>query len=96
MPLVEARLLDKSTYNGHSIPSSNIINRSQSSVKSYFFPFYRLVKLIVPVNCVLNQFQQLGSSVWELNDKYPGSCLCLLQHWNRELYTRMLTVGVIG
>ena len=30
-----------------------------------------------------------------VNDKYPGSCLCLLQHWNREFYTIMLTVGVI-
>ena len=47
------------------------------------------------VNCVLNQCRQLGSSVRELNDKYPGSCLCLLQHWNRESYTIMLTVGVI-
>ena len=48
------------------------------------------------LNCVLNQCRQLGSmSVRELNDKYPGSCLCLLQHWNRESYTIMLTVGVI-
>ena len=37
----------------------------------------------------------MGSSVKELNDKYPGSCLCLLQHWNIESYTIMLTVGVI-
>ena len=47
------------------------------------------------VSCVLNQCWQLGSSVRELNDKYPGSCLCLLQHWNRESYTIMLTVGVM-
>ena len=47
------------------------------------------------VNCVLNQYWQVGSSVRELNDKYPGSCLCLLQHWNRESYRIMLTVGVI-
>ena len=91
--MVEARLLDESTYNGHPIPSSNISSRSQSSVKPRFFPFYRLAKLIVPVSCVLNRYQQLGSSVRELNDKYPGSCLCLLQHWNRELYTVMLTMG---
>ena len=45
------------------------------------------------VNCELNQCQQLGSSVRELNNKYPGSCLCLLQYWNRELYTIMLTGG---
>ena len=44
---------------------------------------------------MLNQCQQLGSSVSELNDKYPGSCLCLLEHWNRELYTIILTAGVI-
>ena len=31
----------------------------------------------------------------ELNDKYPGSCLCLSQCCNRESYTIMLTVGVI-
>ena len=31
----------------------------------------------------------------ELNNKYPGSCLCLSQHWNRESYTIILTVGVI-
>ena len=93
---VEARLLNESTYNGHSIPSSNISSRSQSSVKSRFFLLYRLAKLIVPINCVLNQCQQLGSSVRKLNDKYPGSYLCLLEHWNRELYTCtiMLTVGV--
>ena len=47
------------------------------------------------VNCVLNQCQQLSSSVRELNDKYPGSCLCLLQQWKRESYTIMFTVGVI-
>ena len=46
-------------------------------------------------NCVLNQCWQLGSNVRELNDKYPGSCLCLLQRLNRESYTIMLTVGVI-
>ena len=91
---VEARLLNESTYNGHSIPSSNISRRLQSSVKSCFFPLYMLAKLIVPIICVLNQCQQLGSSVRKLNDKYPGSCLCLVQHWNRELYTIMLTVGV--
>ena len=44
---------------------------------------------------MLNQCRQLGSSVRELNDKYPGSCLCLSQHRNRESYTIMLTVGVI-
>ena len=71
------------------------VRRSQSSVKPRFFPFYRLAKLIVLVNCVLHQYQQLGSSVRELNDKYLDSCLCLLQHWNRELYTIMLTVGMI-
>ena len=32
------------------------------------------------VNCVLNQCRQLGSSVRELIDKYPGSCLCLPYH----------------
>ena len=47
------------------------------------------------VNCVLNQCRQLGSSVRELNDKYPGSCLCLSQRCNRESYTIILTVGVI-
>ena len=91
---VEARLLNESTYNGYSIPSSNISSRSQSPVKSRFFPFNRLAKLIVLINCVLNQCQQLGSIVRKLNDKYPGSCLCLLQHWNRELYIIMLTVAV--
>ena len=60
-----------------------------------FLSIYRLAKLIMSVSCVLNQCWQLGSSVRELNDKYLGSCLCLLQHWNRELYTIMLTVGVI-
>ena len=30
-----------------------------------------------------------------VDDKYPGSCLCLSQPWNREWYTMMLTVGVI-
>ena len=44
---------------------------------------------------MLNQCRQLGSSVRELIDKYPGSCLCLSQHWNIESYTIMLTVGVI-
>ena len=44
---------------------------------------------------MLNQCRQLGSSVRELNDKYPGSCLCQLQLWNRESYTIMLTVWVI-
>ena len=62
-------------------------------MKSCFFPFYGLAKLIVPVNCVLNQYWQLGSSVREFNDKYPGSCLCLSQHWNRELYTIMFDCG---
>ena len=47
------------------------------------------------MNCVLNQCWQLGSSVRELNDKYPGSCLCLSKRWNIESYTIMLTVGVI-
>ena len=47
------------------------------------------------VNCVLTQCRQLGSSVRELNNKYPGSCLCLLQCWNRESYTIMLTMGMI-
>ena len=37
----------------------------------------------------------VGSSVRELNDKYPGSWLCLSQHWNIESYTIMLTVVVI-
>ena len=36
-----------------------------------------------------------GFKCQELNDKYPGSCLSLLQHWNRELYTKMLIVEVI-
>ena len=44
---------------------------------------------------MLNQCQQLGSSVRELIDKYPGSCLCLSQRWNIESYTIMLTEGVI-
>ena len=44
---------------------------------------------------MLNQCRQLGSSVRELNVKYPGSCLCLSQRWNREWYTILLTVGVI-
>ena len=44
---------------------------------------------------MLNQCRQLGSSVRQLNDKCPGICLCLSQHWNRESYTVMLTVGVI-
>ena len=44
---------------------------------------------------MLNQCQQLGSRARELNNEYPGSCLCLLQRRNRELYTIMLTVGVI-
>ena len=44
---------------------------------------------------LLNQCRQLGSGVRELNDKYPGSCLCLSQRWNIESYTIMLTVGVI-
>ena len=47
------------------------------------------------VNCMLNQCRQLGSCVRELNDKYPGSCICLSQCWNREWYTIMLTVGAI-
>ena len=47
------------------------------------------------VNCVLTQCRQLGSGVRELNDKYPGSCLCLSQRWNIESYTMMLTLGVI-
>ena len=44
---------------------------------------------------MLNQCRQLGSSVRELNVKYPGSCLYLSQCWNREWYTIMLTAGVI-
>ena len=36
-----------------------------------------------------------GSGVREVNDKYPGSCLCLSQRWNIESYTIMLTVRVI-
>ena len=66
-------------------------------MKPHFFPIYRLVKLIVSIAGVLNQCRQLGSSVRELNDKYPGSsCLCLSQRWNIESYTIMLTVGVIN
>ena len=64
-------------------------------MKPYFFPIYRLAKPAYRINCVLNQCRQLGSSVKELNDKYPGSCLCLSQRWNIESYTIMLTVGVI-
>ena len=41
------------------------------------------------------QHRQLGSSVRELNDKYPSSCVCLSQRWNIESYTIMLTVGEI-
>ena len=44
---------------------------------------------------MLNRCWQLGSGVKELNDKYPGSFLCLLEHWNRESYTIILSVGVI-
>ena len=44
---------------------------------------------------MLNHFRQLDSSVRELNDKYPDSCLCPSQCWNIELYTIILTVGVI-
>ena len=36
-----------------------------------------------------------GFKCQELNNKYPGSYLCLSQCWNRESYTIMLTVGVI-
>ena len=66
-------------------------SRTQSSVKPCFLPIYRLAKLIVSIVC----WMAAASSVRELNDKYPGSCLCLLQHWNRKFYIIMLTVGVI-
>ena len=37
-----------------------------------------------------NWVQVSGSYI---NYKYPGGCLCLLQHWNRESYTTTLTGG---
>ena len=49
----------------------NISSRSQGLVKSRLLPIYRLAKLIMSI--VLNQCLQLGSSVRELIDKYPGS-----------------------
>ena len=42
---------------------------------------------------MLNQCRQPGSSVRELNNKYPGCCLRLSQRWNREWYTIMLIGG---
>ena len=63
-------------------------------MKPRFLPIYRLAKLIMSIVCWMAAAFKT-SSVRELNDKYPGSYPCLLQHWNRESYTIMLTVGVI-
>ena len=51
------------------------VSRYQGSVKPRFS--YLQTSQAYRVNCVLNQCRQLGSSVRELIDKYPGSCLCL-------------------
>ena len=62
-------------------------NRYDHIAKDTVLPYQKFWGAVAPQPLVLMPI--------ELNDNYPGSCLCLLQYWNGELYTIMLTVGVI-